>query len=214
MTSKPCVKCGCTDRYEKSGKCKACVSSRSKSRRMVNADEIREKDRIRGAIYRAANPEKWRAKSVAWVKANQERNKTTQAAWYAANPERHRASVVSWYEKNKEKVALYQSDWGKDNPELRRIYKHTRRARENGSGGVISKGLSERLLIEQGGECYCCKLPLNGLYHLDHWMPLFLGGSNTDDNIKLLHPRCNQQKGKQHPDIYMARIQQENNLNV
>lgn len=50
--------------------------------------------------------------------------------------------------------------------------------------------------------CYCGK-PLGDAYHLDHVMPLALGGSNTDDNMQLLRDRCNLQKHAKHPVDFM-----------
>lgn len=49
----------------------------------------------------------------------------------------------------------------------------------------------------------CCGLPLGDNYHIDHIMPLALGGSNTDDNIQLLRQRCNNQKCAKHPVDFM-----------
>jgi 5-methylcytosine-specific restriction endonuclease McrA len=46
-------------------------------------------------------------------------------------------------------------------------------------------------------------LPLGDNYHIDHIMPLALGGSNTDDNIQLLRQRCNNQKCAKHPVDFM-----------
>jgi 5-methylcytosine-specific restriction endonuclease McrA len=40
-------------------------------------------------------------------------------------------------------------------------------------------------------------------YHLDHIVPLAIGGTNTDDNIQLLRQKCNQQKSAKHPIDFM-----------
>ena len=57
----------------------------------------------------------------------------------------------------------------------------------------ISQELSENKFRER----------LQALQHLDHIMPLALGGSNTDDNIQLLRARCNLQKRAKHPVDFM-----------
>lgn len=63
--------------------------------------------------------------------------------------------------------------------------------------------IAERLFKLQRGKCACCKQPLGDDYHMDHIMPLSLGGSNTDDNIQLLRAKCNQQKSAKHPVDFM-----------
>ena len=202
IIDRPCVKCGAVKRNIRTGKCTECVRRIGAEYRAANPD----KEKKRSAAYRAANFEAIKIKSLAWVTANPERNKATQAAWYKANPERHRASVSARYEANKEKVAAMTKAWALANPESRKIHKHTRRAKEKTINGVLSKGLSAKLLQLQNGLCFCCKQPLLDKIHLDHWVPLALGGSNTDDNIRLLHPRCNQAKGAMMPETYMERI--------
>jgi 5-methylcytosine-specific restriction endonuclease McrA len=71
------------------------------------------------------------------------------------------------------------------------------------SGGKLSPDLAERLYELQGGKCACCGKPLGEKYHLDHIMPLALGGANTDDNMQLLTARCNIQKSAKHPIDFM-----------
>lgn len=66
-----------------------------------------------------------------------------------------------------------------------------------------SKGLAERLFRLQRGKCACCKKPLGSDYHLDHIMPLALGGVNEDSNIQLLRAKCNMQKHTVHPVEFM-----------
>ena len=70
-------------------------------------------------------------------------------------------------------------------------------------GGVLTLGLSLRLFQLQKGKCACCKKPLGSNYHMDHIMPLALGGTNTNDNIQLLRARCNLQKQAKHPVDFM-----------
>lgn len=84
---------------------------------------------------------------------------------------------------------------------------HHRRALKLGSGGRLSPGIKETLFKKQRGKCVYCRVDLTTVVpHLDHRMPLTLGGSNTDDNIQLLCPFCNLSKKNTHPDLYEARI--------
>ena len=80
---------------------------------------------------------------------------------------------------------------------------HNRRARMLEVGGKLSSGLSGRLFKLQRGKCACCKLPLGDDYHLDHIIPIDLGGANEDWNIQLLRAKCNCQKHNTHPIDFM-----------
>lgn len=71
------------------------------------------------------------------------------------------------------------------------------------NGGVLSQGLAAKLFDLQGGKCACCGKSLAQGYHLDHIMPLALGGMNIDGNMQLLTPLCNMQKSKKHPEDFM-----------
>ena len=61
----------------------------------------------------------------------------------------------------------------------------------------------EKLLKLQKGKCPCCSLPLGDDFHLDHKMPLALGGDHVDDNMQLLKARCNMQKRASNPIDFM-----------
>lgn len=128
-----------------------------------------------------------------WQKANREKHKANTAKWRANNPERCKASTRASVAK-----------WSLANPEALRVKSHNRRALKRENGGRLSAGLAERLFTLQRGKCACgCKQPLGTDYHMDHRMPLALGGTNTDDNIQLLRKLCNQQKCAKHPVEFM-----------
>lgn len=143
------------------------------------------------------------ASTTAWRTANPDWAKASNAAWTAANPELCNKYGAKWYAKNYEARKLSQAAWAKANPEARRNYNHNRRARELAGGGNLSKNLSTKLFKLQKGKCPCCKQPLGDNYHLDHIVPLAIGGTNTDDNIQLLRQKCNQQKSAKHPIDFM-----------
>lgn len=180
-----CKKCNAeTERYS-DGKCKPCK-------------------RARMAARHAANKERMNAISRAYYEANRDARRAYNAAWRVANPEKERASGAAWRAANKERKSANGAAWYAANKGLFRIYNHNRRARKRESGGKLSPGLSAKLFKLQKGKCACgCKQPLGDNYHLDHIMPLALGGSNTNDNIQLLRQRCNNQKSAKHPVEFM-----------
>lgn len=103
----------------------------------------------------------------------------------------------------KECTRAYSAAWYAGNPDAPLINQN-RRARGIKSVGMLSKGLADKLFALQRGKCACgCKQPLGDDYHLDHIIPLALGGANTDDNIQLLRPLCNHQKNAKHPIDFM-----------
>lgn len=141
--------------------------------------------------------------SAKWRAENPEKAKTAIAKWRAANPEKVKAYAAKWRASNPEKLKAAYVEWCAANLEARRIHVENRRARKRAAGGKLSKGLAERLFKLQRGKCACCKQPLGDDYHLDHIMPLALGGTNTDENIQLLRATCNNQKHAKHPIDFM-----------
>ena len=132
------------------------------------------------------------------------KNLIRTAKWRASNTESNRANKADWHKKNREKALARISTWRAANPEKIIINKNNRRARKLHAGGKLSQGLAKKLYVLQRGKCACgCKQPLGDKYHLDHRMPLALGGANEDWNIQLLRQTCNLQKHAKHPVDFM-----------
>lgn len=216
-----CPKCQTeTERYA-SGGCKVCVKAYSAARRAANP----EKNKATSIAWAAANPERKKANNKAWNLANPEKLKASKAAWVSANPERNKIyrsanlEKISAYQKlyyvsNQEKLCKKTKNWKENNPdkvkswlklnpEVARLHNQNYRSKKRTNGGTLSKGLSAKLFKLQKGKCPCCKEPLGDNYHLDHIVPIALGGSNTDDNIQLLRGTCNHQKHAKHPIDFM-----------
>lgn len=144
-----------------------------------------------------------KAATTVWRAANLEKVKATKAAWYAANRKKEKVANAAWYVANRERKAATTAAWKKANPGAVRINKHNRRALKIAVGGALSKGLSAKLFELQRGKCACCKLPLGDNLHMDHIMPLALGGANIDGNMQLLRATCNLKKHAKHPVDFM-----------
>ncbi len=57
---------------------------------------------------------------------------------------------------------------------------------------MISKRIIQRLFALQGEQCgYCQELFNNTPYHVEHIIPLCVGGTNSIDNLCLSCPSCN-----------------------
>lgn len=194
-----CIRCKCDTERSTNGQCKPCSVIRAAKWRLENPD----KAKALRSDWASKHPEKIKASVSKWNLANTEYLKEKRAARYAANPEAEKRKNAAWYEANKEKVSEYGKQWNAENPEAGRLKNNARRARKNASTGSLSKGITKKLFSLQKGKCPCCGEPLGENYHLDHIMPLALGGSNSDDNVQLLRKRCNSQKHAKHPINYM-----------
>lgn len=181
--------------------------------------------------YRAANREKLRAADAAYYEKNKARISANVEAYRKENADRLRRAVAKYRVENAAAIDAYQAEyrvryknenrekylaskraWELANPEIRKLNAHSRRVRIKSSGRP-SKNIISVLLKSQEGRCACCgaDLSITG-YHIDHIMPIALGGDNTDDNLQLLTPACNLRKGKLRPEVYMQKRKRELNV--
>lgn len=207
---KTCTKCGETKPYSEyhvhkktkdgyKSSCKVCRNLESAAYRSANPEKATQSWKS----WRDKNPELTKERNKAWREANLEKAKARSAAWYLANAEKTKARAAEWYLSNIEKAKANAAAYLAKNPEKFKAASQNRRARKISAGGKLSSDLSSRLFVLQRGKCACCGLSLGDRYHMDHIVPLLLGGSNTDDNIQLLRARCNLQKSTKHPVDFM-----------
>lgn len=210
MTTKICKECKeekhSDDFYKKNkdrlfSKCKICTLIKQKEYRENNKDKVLELQRKNRNKNKAE-----RNKKIAEYYSNEEnreRKNKWLREWKKKNKEKVQEKSRIFYLKNKDKIKETRNIWLKNNKGTIAVQKQNRRARERNNNGKLSKGIVEKLYKEQKGLCACCDKSLENGYHLDHIMPLALGGTNTDDNVQLLTPKCNLQKGWKHPDEYI-----------
>lgn len=211
---KHCNRCGTETERGSRGRCKPCARAGAAARYAVNPEKRKasnaawtkanlEKVKAINAAWYAANLEKARARGAAWRAANPEKVKAKDAAWRAANPGKVRAQATAWRAANPEKVKAASAAYKAANPEKQRVHDQNRRARKRQAGGKLSPDIEAKLLKLQKGKCACCRQKLGDDYHLDHILPLALGGTNTNENMQLLRAGCNQQKYAKHPVEFM-----------
>jgi hypothetical protein len=191
---KTCIKCGGAEFY-KNGACKSCSKAYS----------IANKDRINAyaAVYRSNNSEKVKANVKAWRELNPGRVKELAIAWYAANRDEAKKATAARYAANPVAAKLYAEIYRGKNKSKKRIDTQNRRAKQRKDGCKLSLGLAKKLFTLKRGKCACCGEPLGEDYHLDHIMPIALGGANSDENIQLLRQNCNSSKRAKHPVDFM-----------
>jgi 5-methylcytosine-specific restriction endonuclease McrA len=156
--------------------------------------------------YRSANRDRINAGTVAWQKENPEIFKAYQAKYRKVNASSIFARISIWRTENAERERLRLSKWSKDNPDLRRISSGARRARMRNQCGIVSVDIVKKLMLLQRGKCAVCRVGLSKTgNHLDHVMPLKLGGMHSDSNFQLLCPKCNLSKRAHHPIDFMQK---------
>ena len=114
-----------------------------------------------------------------------------------------RCQQSTWYDQNSEMLRERASAWKKANWELALEYEHKRRAATK-AGLNLSR---EELLDRDGSRCYICGGRIEAeLRHpdpkspsLDHRIPLSRGGSHSEENVAIVHLRCNLVKGVKTP---------------
>lgn len=164
-------------------------------------DERKAMQRERVKRYRDENLDKMRAYATDWAreKAAKRATKLGRKAGQKGptpkilTPEQKRAKqnarVKSYYARNLEKQRVAGA-----------VVARNRRARIVNAGGTHTAADIAWLHEKQKGKCVFCLLSFGAEKpHVDHYIPLKLGGSNDRSNLRLLHETCNLMKSAKHP---------------
>ncbi len=148
-----------------------------------------------------------REKLAKWKKANREKVNAAVRAWREANPEKVKARSKVYHLANSKKLNAKSSAWRKANPEKANALARKYRAKKLGNG--FEKYTLKEIFETYGRNCYLCDMPINlnvsgrpgsnpqwrsGL-HIEHFIDIALGGSDTIENVRPSHAWCNQTKG-------------------
>jgi 5-methylcytosine-specific restriction endonuclease McrA len=113
----------------------------------------------------------------------------------------------AFYAANSEKQKQVKKMWKQANPEKARHYSRSQRARKQGN--EVEFYTLEEVFKIYGTNCYLCDMPINlevsgkfgsnpqwksGL-HIEHFIPINLGGPDTIENVRPSHAWCNIAKG-------------------
>lgn len=179
-----------------------CIQCRRGTGKKYHADN---KDAI-NAKKRDRYPEiadRHNATTREWYYRNHEVEKAKRDTYRAENPEKALAATRAYRAANPEKCKAAEDAYAQANPWVRRVITQNRRARMK-AAGEVPHGVVQLLLTQQKWKCVCCGADLKADgFHLDHIQPLAGGGLNSIDNLQLLTPKCNLQKGAKHPIDFM-----------
>jgi hypothetical protein len=195
---KTCTKCGQTKPHSDWGK--------NKSKKDGLASECKSCHAAQVAEWRKANPEEQKRRSREQFAKNRERENARRAKRYWANVDEARAANKRYYEKTAEKQRETSRAWRKNNPE--KLREQNRRTRALRASAISEPYSTQDVLDRWGTNCHLCGEPIDlsaprathtlgwerGL-QLDHVLQISAGGSDTLDNVKPSHGKCNIAKG-------------------
>lgn len=113
---------------------------------------------------------------------------------------------LSWKEKNPHTCYKKIKEWRKANPEKHKAQYSKRRTRKASSKENFTHENITALMASQRKKCAYCKFSIKNKYHIDHIIPLCLGGDNSSRNIQLCCAKCNLSKGGKSPTVYAKEI--------
>lgn len=188
-SASPCRR-GHFERYAANGNCIKCGHERVVAKhaaRRSDPDYVSE-NRRRASEWQANNRERAAARLRKWRSENRERDNEAQRKRRQANPEKVRKSEREKHRK-----------WKLLNPEKARAHSASMNNLRRGIGGRCSADDLVFLLKMQSRKCAECRKHLRSGYHVDHIVPVALGGKTTRANLQLLCAPCNLSKGAAHP---------------
>lgn len=154
-----------------------------------------EAERLRYREYYHKDPAKARSGT------DRSKEKISSRAWFLANKKKAYDSHKDWREKNPAIIKANREKHYKTNPQAYRCYVQNRRAKIIQAGGTFNDADVKMIVERQRWKCAepSCSVSIKSGYHIDHIMPLSLGGTNWPENIQCLCQRCNLRKHAKHP---------------
>lgn len=203
-STKACSRCGeikprssefhrkSSARDGRQSRCKSCqsemaagwyASKRPEIRAKVNADRAanRQREREYNNALRAANRERYASYQKKYRAAIKDQIAERNRRWRESCAEERRGLARRYYEANK--TAAF------DRSRKRRALKR---------GAYTEPYSRDDVWAKSAGLCGICELkilPSQGAWHVDHIVPLSLGGDDTLANTQAAHARCNLSKG-------------------
>lgn len=108
---------------------------------------------------------------------------------------------------NKDHLEKIKSTWRAANADkvraIKKRYKHSRRAAESDGDHFSVLWKWERTAAKV---CVYCGSDCQSSYHIDHYLPLALGGKHQVENLRIACPPCNFRKNALHPDEFLRRL--------
>lgn len=185
----------------------------------------RERNLAKGKAYREAHPEESKARAAKYYQEHKQQSAEKSKRWRAENieranemarismakrrvesPEEAKAYADSYRAANQEHLNEIHRAWHAANPEASRAIYARKRAKREGVDGRFTKDDIRRIAKLQRNRCAYCRIKITArTWHIDHIMPLALGGTNWPTNLQLTCAPCNTRKQAQHPIDFARR---------
>lgn len=120
--------------------------------------------------------------------------------YYQRPDVKHRVMEYQKEYQNRPETQRYQQEYRKQyykRPEVRDRVRAKGNNRRAAPGSFTAADIRE-IRKAQGNRCYICGKKLKK-FHVDHFIPIALGGTNDPGNLRLACPRCNLSKSAKHP---------------
>jgi len=215
FTGKPCKHGHISERYIY-GYCVECDNVRIKKEREIRNHrqrKYREKDKDRYKAYRIKHRESGLIATKRWRANNLLAVREKKRIWRANNPSAVKEQKRRDYEKNKDKRISSVNKWASKNKDKCIGYRRNTKARRRKASGKHTQDDVLLILKLQNNKCVYCRRKISFdpnaeelKVHVDHIMPIALGGSNNKSNLQCLCPSCNISKNATDPIIWARRM--------
>lgn len=213
FTGNECSKGHISERMVINGTCCECMKISKAKYKKANPVKVKESLAAWRANnveheknYRVINKAKIAKASKLWKEENIARVASNNKQWRERNLERSNQNRKNWRLLNKDRDRFLAKRWRLNNPDKQRIIASRANAARRGVRGAVRLDAISFLTKSQKGDCIYCDSKLSDGFHIDHIMPIKLGGTHDIYNLQLLCPTCNLQKGARHPIEHAKKI--------
>lgn len=154
-----------------------------------NDEDYKARNAIRAKLWYEKNREKALARINAQAKLKKSQKAEYDKQYYLKNKEKKRLYYEEWYAKDPSKAIDNVRSWRKEHPVEHSLHNGARRAKTNGV-----KIVKEEIHNWESRVCPLCNKIIEDKHHIDHIVPLSMGGKHEVTNLQLTHPVCNLRK--------------------
>lgn len=174
-------------------------ASKIRARKMRRYQENHQSELQRQRAYRREHPDQVRETRRRYVENHRDQIAESDRRRRATNVESRRRKAAEWRAENLARARENGRRWHREHPDNKRAANNSRRARRCKASGSHSAEDIRSQVSRQRGHCFYCRRRIDGGYHVDHIVPLALGGSDGPENLVIACPLCNLSKRAKHP---------------